>query len=198
MLYHLLYPLAEDFTIFNLFRYLTFRSGGAVITALIISFFIGPDLIKWLKKKQKEGQPIREDGPEGHFKKAGTPTMGGLMILISAGISVLLWSDLTNPYVWIVAGVILSFGMIGLADDYAKLTKRSHQGISGKIRVTAGIYNCCVGGIGLRTFHCTGNGNGSVYSFYERLFIAIRICLYSVCDAGDCGSVERCELNRWS
>ena len=78
MLYHLLYPLAEDFAIFNLFRYITFRTGGAIMTALIISFIIGPATIKWLKKKQKEGQPIREDGPEGHFKKAGTPTMGGL------------------------------------------------------------------------------------------------------------------------
>lgn len=135
MLYHLLYPLAEDFAVFNLFRYITFRTGGAIITALIISFVIGPATIKWLKKKQKEGQPIREDGPEGHFKKAGTPTMGGLMILISAGISVFLWSNLFNPYVWIVSGVILFFGFIGLADDYAKLTKRSHEGISGKVRL---------------------------------------------------------------
>ena len=135
MLYHLLYPLAEDFGIFNLFRYITFRTGAAVITALIISFFIGPAIIKWLKKKQGEGQPIRSDGPETHFKKAGTPTMGGLMILISAGVSVLLWSDLSNPYVWIVGGVILAFGLIGAADDFAKLTKRSHEGISGKIRL---------------------------------------------------------------
>jgi phospho-N-acetylmuramoyl-pentapeptide-transferase len=135
MLYHLLYPLADEFSIFNLFRYLTFRTGGAVMTALIISFVIGPTIIKWLKKKQKEGQPIRKDGPAGHFKKAGTPTMGGLMILISAGVSVLLWADLSNPYVFIVAGVITGFGLIGLADDYAKLTKRSHRGISGKSRL---------------------------------------------------------------
>jgi phospho-N-acetylmuramoyl-pentapeptide-transferase len=135
MLYHLLYPLADDFAIFNLFRYLTFRTGGAIMTALIIGFVIGPAIIKWLKKKQGEGQPIRNDGPETHFKKAGTPTMGGLMILISAGVSVLLWSDLTNPYVWIVGGVILLFGLIGAADDYAKLTSRSHKGISGKVRL---------------------------------------------------------------
>lgn len=135
MLYNLLAPFAEDFILFNLFRYLTFRTGGAIITALIICFLIGPGMIRWLKKKQKEGQPIRQDGPETHFKKAGTPTMGGLMILISAGISVLLWSDLSNPYVWIVAGVIVGFGLIGAADDYAKLTKRSHAGISGRIRL---------------------------------------------------------------
>ena len=135
MLYHLLYPLAEDFQIFNLFRYITFRTGAAVLTSLIISFLIGPAIIRWLKKKQGEGQPIRNDGPETHFKKAGTPTMGGLMILISAGISVLLWSDLTNPYIWIVSGVIIAFGLIGAADDFAKLTKRSHNGISGKVRL---------------------------------------------------------------
>lgn len=135
MLYHLLYPLAEDFTVFNLFRYITFRTGGAVMTALVISFMIGPVVIRWLKKKQKEGQPIREDGPEGHFKKAGTPTMGGIMILISAGISVLLWADLSNPYIWIVSAVIILFGLIGLADDYTKLTKRSHKGVSGKVRL---------------------------------------------------------------
>ena len=135
MLYYFLFPLAEDYTIFNLFRYITFRSGGAIMTALLISFIIGPATIRWLKKKQKEGQPIRADGPEGHFKKAGTPTMGGLMILVSSGISVLLWSDLSNPYVWIVSCVIIAFGMIGLADDYAKLTKRSHEGISGKVRL---------------------------------------------------------------
>lgn len=135
MLYHFLVPLAEDYAFLNLFRYLTFRTGGAVMTALVICFVIGPRMIKWLKKKQKEGQPIRDDGPEGHFKKAGTPTMGGLMILISAGVSVLLWSDLTNPYVWIVSGVIIGFGLIGFLDDYAKLTKRSHEGVSGKVRL---------------------------------------------------------------
>lgn len=146
MLYNLLAPFAEDFILFNLFRYLTFRTGGAVMTALIISFLIGPAMIRWLKKKQKEGQPIRADGPEGHLKKAGTPTMGGLMILISAGISVLLWSDLANPYVWIVAGVILGFGLIGAADDYAKLTKRSHHGIPGRVRLLFefGIASCAI------------------------------------------------------
>jgi phospho-N-acetylmuramoyl-pentapeptide-transferase len=135
MLYNLLAPLADDYTIFNLFRYLTFRTGGAILTALIICFLIGPGMIRWLKRKQKEGQPIRQDGPETHLKKAGTPTMGGLMILISAGVSVLLWSDLTNPYVWIVAGVTIGFGLIGAADDYAKLTRRSHAGISGRVRL---------------------------------------------------------------
>jgi len=135
MLYNLLSPFADDFIFFNLFRYLTFRTGCAVMTALILGFLIGPAMIRWLKKKQKEGQPIRADGPQTHFAKAGTPTMGGLMILISSGISVLLWADLANPYVWIAAGVILAFGGIGVADDYAKLTKRSHHGIPGRLRL---------------------------------------------------------------
>ncbi len=146
MLYNLLSPYAQDFILFNLFRYITFRTGAAVMTAMIICFLIGPPMIRWLKKKQKEGQPIRQDGPESHFKKAGTPTMGGLMILISAGISILLWADLANPYVWIVACVMIGFGLIGAADDYAKLTRRSHHGISGRIRLLFefGIASCAI------------------------------------------------------
>lgn len=135
MLYNLLAPLADDHILFNLFRYLTFRSGGAVMTALILCFLIGKPMINWLISKQNGGQPIRADGPEGHLKKAGTPTMGGLMILISAGISTLLWADLSNPYIWIVAGVITGFGLIGFADDYAKLTSRTHHGIPGRVRL---------------------------------------------------------------
>lgn len=146
MLELLLAPFADDFILFNLFRYLTFRTGGAILTALVISFFIGPKMIRWLKSKQAEGQPIRKDGPETHLAKAGTPTMGGLMILISAGISILLWADITNPYIWIVSGVLFAFGSIGLADDYAKLTKRSHEGISGRVRLLLefGIALCAV------------------------------------------------------
>src|SRR5579863_8387882 len=103
MLYPLLYPLADQFQAFNLFRYITFRSGGAVVTALLISFITGPRIIAWLKSKQGDGQPIRADGPEGHLlRKKGTPTMGGFLILIALTVSVLLWADLANPYVWIV------------------------------------------------------------------------------------------------
>ena len=146
MLYNLLAPYADDFIFFNLFRYITFRTGAGVMTAMIICFLIGKPMIRWLKKKQKEGQPIRSDGPESHLKKAGTPTMGGLMILISAGISVLLWADLSNPYVWIVAGVIIGYGLIGAADDYAKLTRRSHHGVPGRIRLLFefGIASCAI------------------------------------------------------
>lgn len=134
MLYNFLTPLAEDFIFFNLFRYLTFRTGAAVLTALIIGFFIGPKVIRWLKSKQSQGQPLRDIGPD-HQHKSGTPTMGGLMVLISAGTSTLLWSDLTNIYVWVVLGVIAGFGVIGFMDDYIKLTKKSHAGLSSKLRL---------------------------------------------------------------
>ncbi|HYC04272.1 MAG TPA: phospho-N-acetylmuramoyl-pentapeptide-transferase [Azospirillaceae bacterium] len=132
MLYNLLAPLADEFQLFNLFRYLTFRTGGAVMTALVISFMIGPGVIRWLKSKQGEGQPIRTDGPETHLKKKGTPTMGGVMSLISVVSATLLWVDLTNPYVWIVLLVTLGFGAVGFGDDFLKLTKRNTKGLSGK------------------------------------------------------------------
>ncbi|MCB1538338.1 MAG: phospho-N-acetylmuramoyl-pentapeptide-transferase, partial [Alphaproteobacteria bacterium] len=132
MLYNLLSPLAEHIQVFNLFRYLTFRTGCATLTALVICFLIGPHLIAWLRAKQAEGQPIREDGPETHFKKRGTPTMGGLMILISVTISTLLWSDLRNQYVWFALIVMIGYGAIGFADDYLKLTKRNVKGLAGR------------------------------------------------------------------
>ncbi len=132
MLYNLFAPLAEHHAFFNLFRYLTFRSGGAAFTALLITFVIGPGVIRWLKKKQGEGQPIRTDGPETHLVKKGTPTMGGLMILVSSVVSTLLWADLANPFVWVVLGILVGYGLLGFGDDYMKLTKRNHKGVSGK------------------------------------------------------------------
>jgi len=135
MLYQLLAPYAHDFILFNLFRYITFRTGGAIATSLLICFVFGPRIIHWLRKKQGEGQPIRSDGPETHLKKKGTPTMGGLMILIAVISSTLLWGDLSNAYVWIVVFVTTGFGLVGFADDYRKLTKRSHHGVSGKMRL---------------------------------------------------------------
>ena len=136
MLYHLLVPLAEDFQLFNLFRYLTFRSGGAIMTSLILCFLIGPRMIRWLRAKQSHGQPIREDGPESHLlTKKGTPTMGGLMMLLSVGVSTLLWADLGNHYVWIVLLVTFGFGAIGFADDYLKVSKKNTKGLSGKLKL---------------------------------------------------------------
>ncbi|MZR32487.1 phospho-N-acetylmuramoyl-pentapeptide-transferase [Sneathiella litorea] len=136
MLYNLLFPLAEDFTLFNLFRYLTFRTGGAVMTALLISFICGPAVIRWLKSKQHRGQPIRDDGPQSHIiAKQGTPTMGGFLILLALGISTLLWADLKNIYVWVVLLVTLGFGAIGFADDYLKVSRHNTRGLPGKLKL---------------------------------------------------------------
>jgi phospho-N-acetylmuramoyl-pentapeptide-transferase len=136
MLHNLLTPLSDEFIFFNLFRYLTFRSGAAVLTALLISFVLGPAIIRWLKKKQREGQPIRDDGPEGHLlTKKGTPTMGGVLILLAVSISTLLWADLTNGFVWVILFITLGFGAVGFADDYLKLTRRSHKGVSSRTRL---------------------------------------------------------------
>lgn len=136
MLYLLLVPFADEFAVLNVFRYLTFRTIGAVVTALIISFIVGPVFIRWLKSKQKKGQPIRDDGPASHIiTKAGTPTMGGALILLALFASVLLWGDLTSHYVWIALFVTGGFGLIGFADDYRKVTKSSHKGLSGRMRL---------------------------------------------------------------
>lgn len=136
MLSNILPAFADDFQIFNLFRYLTFRAAGAVVTALILSFLLGPWLIRWLKSKQGAGQPIRADGPESHvLTKRGTPTMGGVLILFSLTVSTLLWADLSNPYVWTVLMVTAGFGLIGFADDYLKLTKRNSKGLSSRLKL---------------------------------------------------------------
>lgn len=137
--------LSDQGGIFNLFSYLTFRTGGAVLTAMLICFIAGPSIIAWLKKKQKKGQPIREDGPQSHIiTKAGTPTMGGFMILLGLLVSTLLWADLTNPFVWAVMFVTLSFGAIGFVDDYLKVTKSSSAGVPGKLKF---IIELGIGGI---------------------------------------------------
>lgn len=133
MLYNLLAPYADQFAFFNLIRYQTFRAGCAVFTALLLSFYFGPKIIRWLKAKQAEGQPIRLDGPESHLvTKKGTPTMGGVMILLAVSVSTLLWADLSNHAVWIVLLVTLGFGFIGFMDDYLKLTKRNSRGLSSR------------------------------------------------------------------
>ncbi len=139
MLYNLLYPLADQFALFNLFKYLTFRTGGAVLTSMIYAFWAGPSMIRWLRKKQGHGQPIRDDGPESHLVKKGTPTMGGLLILTGLCLSALLWADLSNAYVWIVLMVTLAYGLVGFVDDFMKVSKRNPKGLSGKGKLVAQI-----------------------------------------------------------
>ena len=135
MLYWLT-ELAGELSIFNVFRYITFRTGGALITALLFVFLFGPRIIRSLRVRQGKGQPIRKDGPERHLlQKQGTPTMGGLMILSGLTFATLLWGNLRNPYVWVVLLVTLVYGAVGLYDDYLKVTKQSAAGFRGRIKI---------------------------------------------------------------
>jgi phospho-N-acetylmuramoyl-pentapeptide-transferase len=131
MLYHLLYPLAADIRLFNVFKYLTFRTIYAMITALLVAFIIGPWVIRKRESLQAR-QVIRTDGPESHLKKQGTPTMGGVLILASIIIPTLLWSDLTNRYVWLALFIIISYGIIGFVDDYRKVVEKNTKGLSAR------------------------------------------------------------------
>ncbi|WP_375281681.1 phospho-N-acetylmuramoyl-pentapeptide-transferase [Pseudooctadecabacter sp.] len=137
MLYWLT-ALSDGGDFFNLFRYITFRAGGAFLTSLVFGFVFGPTLIRVLRAKQGKGQPIRDDGPESHLAKAGTPTMGGLLIVGALLTSTLLWARLDNPFIWMVLFVTLSFALIGFADDYAKVSKQTTAGVSGRVRLLIG------------------------------------------------------------
>ncbi|WP_295557033.1 phospho-N-acetylmuramoyl-pentapeptide-transferase [uncultured Hyphomicrobium sp.] len=134
MLYELV-AFSDQIGILNVFKYITFRTGGAIFTALLFVLLFGPGIIDLLRLKQGKGQPIREDGPQSHFSKKGTPTMGGLMILASVTVATLLWSDLANVYVWVVLLVTLAYGGIGFYDDYLKVTKQQSSGFGGWARL---------------------------------------------------------------
>ena len=134
----MLYLIAQYFQfegLANLIRYQTFRAGAALMTALVLGLIIGPRFIAMLRVRQGKGQPIREDGPQTHLAKRGTPTMGGLMILVSLAVSMVLWMDLTSPLVWACIAVTLGFGAIGFLDDYDKVKKRTHAGVPGRVRL---------------------------------------------------------------
>lgn len=134
MLYQLI-NFSDQVSALNVFKYITFRTGGAIFTALLFVMMFGPAIIDLLRVKQGKGQPIRSDGPESHQLKRGTPTMGGLMILAGVLVSTLLWGQLSNGYVWVVLFVTVSYGLIGYWDDYLKVTKRSPDGVSGRVRM---------------------------------------------------------------
>ena len=157
----MLYLIAEQLGfpgLLNLIRYISFRAGAASATALLIGLLLGPAFIRWLRAKQGKGQPIRADGPQTHLAKVGTPTMGGLLILISAGVSVLLWMDLANPYVWACLLVTGGFGLIGFLDDYDKVKKAHHAGLSGKMRLFLEFAIA-----GLATWLMVSNGGTDLY-----------------------------------
>ena len=174
MLYNLLAPYAGETIIFNLFRYLTFRSGGAVVTALAISFVLGPPVIRWLKRKQRDGQPIRSDGPESHLlTKKGTPTMGGVLILFAVTLSTLLWADLRNGYVWVVLFVTVGFGAIGFADDYLKLTRRNSKGLPGRRKLIGQIVISFVAAYAIMRLSPAPLDDGFALPFFKALLVHI-------------------------
>ena len=136
MLFSIYAEFVDQLSVLNIFRYITFRTGGAMMTALVVSFICGPYIIRWLKAHQVEGQPIREDGPESHLlTKSGTPTMGGFMILLALVAATLMWADLRNGYVWAALCVTVGYGLIGFIDDYMKITFNNSKGMSGKLKL---------------------------------------------------------------
>ncbi len=157
--------------IFNLFRYITFRAGMAFVTALIFGFLFGRPLIDLLRRKQGRGQPIRDDGPQSHLAKAGTPTMGGLLILSALTVSTLMWARLDNAYVWIVVLVTLAFGLLGFADDYAKVTKQTTNGVSGRLRMLAGLAIAAMATYAAARFHPDALTNQLALPFFKDVLI---------------------------
>jgi len=145
--------LSDGGDLFNLFRYITFRAGGAFLTALVFGFLFGKPLINVLRRKQGKGQPIRDDGPETHFAKAGTPTMGGLLIIGALMTSTLLWARLDNAFIWIVMFVTLSFAIIGFLDDYAKVSRQSSAGVPGKLRLLLGFAIAAIAAFWAAQYH---------------------------------------------
>jgi phospho-N-acetylmuramoyl-pentapeptide-transferase len=163
--------LSDGGGFFNLFSYITFRSGGAFATALIFGFLFGRPLIDFLRRKQGKGQPIRDDGPQSHLAKAGTPTMGGLLILSALIFSTLLWARLDNPFVWIVLLVTIAFGLIGFADDYAKVTKQNTKGVSSRMRMGLGLLIAALAAYAAAMFHPVGLTNQLAFPFFKDLLL---------------------------
>jgi len=166
-MFYWLAEFADGGGVFNLFRYITVRAGGAFVTALIFGFLFGRPLIDLLRRKQGKGQPIRDDGPQSHLSKAGTPTMGGLLILSALMVSTLLWARLDNPFVWIVILVTLAFGLIGFADDYAKVTKQNTKGVSGRVRMGLGLLIAALASFAAAQFHPAELTNQLAFPFFK-------------------------------
>ena len=175
MLY-MLSELSDGGGVFNLFRYITFRSGGAFFTALIFGFMFGTPLINLLKRKQTNGQPIREDGPQSHIlDKAGTTTMGGVLVLGALIVSTLIWARLDNPYVWLVLFITVAFGMVGFADDYAKVTKNNSKGVSSRVRFGIGLAVAAVAGYWAAQVHPSHLSNQLAVPVFKDVLINLGI-----------------------
>jgi len=174
-MFYLLSQYSTEFPIFNVLRYLTFRTGGAVITALLVAFVFGPAIIRWLKKQQGYGQPIRTDGPQSHLVKQGTPTMGGAMMLLGIVVATLLWADLSNRYVWATMLVTLGYGLIGFLDDYRKVTKRSSAGVAGKSKLVLEILLAGVAAYWISTISTGDMSTRLAVPFFKDLLLDLGI-----------------------
>jgi phospho-N-acetylmuramoyl-pentapeptide-transferase len=175
VLYWLLYPLAGRYPVFNVFRYITFRSAMSAVTALLLALTLGPSMIRWLKNAQIR-QSIRQEGPKSHLAKAGTPTMGGLLILLAVFTATLLWMDLSNRFVWIALGTMLGVGAVGFADDYVKFSKRRSLGLTGKGKLIPQFLVALA--VGWAITHWASHGAFSTvitFPFLKRLMIPLGI-----------------------
>jgi len=175
MLYQLLYPLSEQVSLFNVFRYITFRAAGATVTALVLSLLLGPPFIRMLRR-QSVGQSIREVGPESHQVKAGTPTMGGVLILTALALPTLLWANLGNVYVWLALGLTLAYGAIGFLDDYLKVRNRRNLGLTARAKFSFLVAAAAVFAILLWALpDIYGFGPTLAFPFFKRLVLNLGI-----------------------
>lgn len=172
MFYYFYTLFGQENLIFNLFRYISFRTAAALLTALFVSLLCGPFFIKWLKSRQHMGQPIRDDGPASHLlTKQGTPTMGGGLILFALTLSTLLWANLTNAYIWVVLLVTLGFGFLGAIDDYLKLTKQNSKGLSGKKKILFQILISAFAAYGVMELGDSNLATNTSVPFFKNMFV---------------------------
>jgi phospho-N-acetylmuramoyl-pentapeptide-transferase len=189
MLYELV-NFSDQVSALNVFRYITFRSGGATFTALLFVMMFGPAIIDLLRVKQGKGQPIRDDGPQTHLLKRGTPTMGGLMILAGITVSTLLWAQLSNGYIWVVLGVAICYGAIGFYDVFLKVTKRSSDGFSGRSRFLLEALVAAIAGYTLMKLGPKGLDTDLTFPFFKDLILDlgpfyILLAMFVIAGAGN-------------
>ena len=192
---HMLTGFSDGGDFFNLFRYITFRASGALVTALLFGFVFGRPLIELLKRKQRNGQPIREDGPESHrTTKAGTPTMGGVLILGALLVSTLLWARLDNVYIWIVMLVTLGFGAIGMVDDSRKVSSNSAKGISARVRFAGGLVIAAAAGLAAQLFHPDQLSGALAFPFLKDFLLDLGLLYLVFCMLVIVGSANAVNL----
>jgi phospho-N-acetylmuramoyl-pentapeptide-transferase len=178
VIYRLLYPFAKDLPVLNVVRYITFRTAAAAVTALLLSLILGPPMIRMLKRRLV-GQPIREEGPKSHLSKAGTPTMGGLLILLAVFVATFLWMDLSNRFVWIALGIMAALGLVGFADDYTKVSRKRSLGLTGRAKLLPQFLVAFGAAWAIQQW--AGNGAVSTviaFPFLKKLVVDLGIFLY--------------------